>query len=469
VAHNWLPVLSLALGSEWRSKYDGEVAAMIALQLSLQPRQCALASGGGCASDGGVSNATTATSSLPPASQQPAAPTATASTCAPQPLVAMQAAPAPPAAGLPMAAVEARAFTVEAVDVDGKRRRLRRKRAASPDSPYGGAAASPDGGAAPFAASAPAPSDGPADGEAVENGTSSSGLCGESDQAGSPNSSSVKPTAVQRVIRQVSKLSISTPATSAAGSSPVLAAGSAAAALAPGGGTAAVPPEAEHAPLGLDSGSSSSSSAAPEVQQGLLDSLSLVHDLSQVGTHGSARRECAPAPLLAHPGGFDAVASAADGVCGGGLSMRRRLLPPCLQRIVANLQKEVAACGLSLSEQVAAPGGCAAMPLSMLLGGSLVDRMDLLGRSGERGEGHGAATATAAPVHPCVVCGAALHRSLARGRDPSALLTPALARVPACVQPCMWRLPPAAPTSWGSWWRRGRPRARPCPWTIARC
>ena len=37
VQHNWLPILSLALGPEWRTKYDSEVAAMIALQLSVQP------------------------------------------------------------------------------------------------------------------------------------------------------------------------------------------------------------------------------------------------------------------------------------------------------------------------------------------------------------------------------------------------------------------------------------------------
>jgi hypothetical protein len=60
-----------------------------------------------------------------------------------------------------------------------------------------------------------------------------------------------------------------------------------------------------------------------------------------------------------------------------------------LQRIVANLQVEVAARGLQLPEQLTAHGGDGsngdsgvAVPLSMLLGGSLVDRMDILGRTG---------------------------------------------------------------------------------------
>lgn len=73
----------------------------------------------------------------------------------------------------------------------------------------------------------------------------------------------------------------------------------------------------------------------------------------------------------------------------------------CLQRIVTDLQEVVQARGLSLAQQVAMPGGSASnlgtsngsgngagggsggLPLSLLLGGSLVDRMDLLGRTGE--------------------------------------------------------------------------------------
>ena len=68
--------------------------------------------------------------------------------------------------------------------------------------------------------------------------------------------------------------------------------------------------------------------------------------------------------------------------------------PPTLQRIVTNLQEVVQARGLGLSlpqqlaqpaaaaEGAAAGGAAGGLPLSVLLGGSLMDRMDLLGRTG---------------------------------------------------------------------------------------
>ena len=71
-----------------------------------------------------------------------------------------------------------------------------------------------------------------------------------------------------------------------------------------------------------------------------------------------------------------------------------------LQRIVTNLQEVVAARGLTLPQQVLAGGSgsgraggsddssatasAGGLPLNVLLGGSLVDRMDLLGRTGGR-------------------------------------------------------------------------------------
>lgn len=155
--------------------------------------------------------------------------------------------------------------------MDGKRRRLRRKRAASPDSPYGEAFSD---------AAAPASDEGPADGDAAEGiagGSESSSGGGQA--AGSPRCSGAKATAVQRVIRQVSKLSINTPTAAAApGDSPARAAAPLAPAQAPGGGAAA-PPQADIVPRGAHP---VGGVAQPDLRQGLLDSLSLVHDLSQV-------------------------------------------------------------------------------------------------------------------------------------------------------------------------------------------
>jgi hypothetical protein len=141
VQHNWLPVLSLALGADWRSQYETELAGIVALQQSLQPSPQALAA-----------------PTIPQLLNRPQpipvpAPTTNNAGALPKPAVppvksspvqATKAAPPPPVPNaalpppgpVPSVAGEgyaARAFTVEAVDIDGKRRRLRRKRAASPD------------------------------------------------------------------------------------------------------------------------------------------------------------------------------------------------------------------------------------------------------------------------------------------------------------------------------------------------
>ncbi len=124
-----------------------QVAAIIALQLSLQPPgEPAVQQGPSAAAMGAASAAASAAQSAASAQNAPQAagpagtsrlsPTSGAMHRSAQPAPAPAQAVAPachpqgfePGAGFPV-----RAFSLECVDVDGKRRRLRRKRAASPD------------------------------------------------------------------------------------------------------------------------------------------------------------------------------------------------------------------------------------------------------------------------------------------------------------------------------------------------
>lgn len=288
---------------------------MIALQLSLQP---------GRGSSGGSG---TSASPIPAghAAGAPAhGPTAAA---AKAPMQAGQAAPSGvsnnAAVGATVEAAEqaaSRAFTVEAtVDVDGKRRRLRRKRAASPDSPYhvpvsGSSSGEAAGGQGqpiaaaqhpllPSQAAAPEPSahrslDAAATSEAEVVGQGEGG----SQESASTGAGSGKGALVQRVIRQVCKLSLSG-STGGAAACPSPAASTGVTAEVPGSADKAQPnagPGATvraaqaargacgavpEAPLSAaaQTGDCVAAAVSPELQRGLLDSLSLVHDLSQVG------------------------------------------------------------------------------------------------------------------------------------------------------------------------------------------
>lgn len=251
------------------------MAAIAALQLALQPA---------------------AGSSAPPAALIAAAPTAAvpgvtgsaSATAGP----ARGAEPADPEAGA------AAAGEAQAPDADGKRRRLRRKRAASPDSAHSAdgsaeAAAEPTQDPGSAGSSAGSGAAATATVEAAAAGPEAAGSDGTacaSDAAadGKQDGGGLKPSLVQRVTRQVAKLSLQAQprrgtAAPAAPSSPDGSTGEAPAAAEPpvqhagsccegneGGGTAA-----EAAPQAV-------LQAAPQVQRGLLDSLSLVHDLSQV-------------------------------------------------------------------------------------------------------------------------------------------------------------------------------------------
>eukprot|EP00887_Chlorella_sp_A99_P000878 scaffold5.g878.t1 len=438
VQHNWLPILSLALGPEWRSRYDSEVAAMIALQLSVQPPAAAAAGPG------------TARAGAPSDGAAPSQAGAATGSSAPADLAAKGPAPLAAAAMTSTAAVEMGSSsygTVEAQEMDGKRRRLRRKRAASPDSAYledtsvaiGAAAA--NGERVPAAASAVAPaaaggamavaggraghlpvlhtSDGRGAGAKETLRVDGSGSGAHKLQAGQQHGQST----YQRVVRQVAKLSMSgeqlpglqqqqqqqhdsgDPAESspapgpASGSSVSVSAGAApssgdgpssstssASKLASVAVALAAVPSAPAAPAAVGPASASSQPPAladgngvakgpgqGQVQQGLLDSLTLVHDLSA--------------------------------------------------RIVSNLQTVARARGLSLPPQMAAaaarggaagadagadgPGGL--LPLHMLLGGALVDRMDLLGRTALH---VAAATGRADVVRQLAAAGACVNKPL---------------------------------------------------------
>lgn len=290
VAANWLPVLALALGPEWRKDFDGEVAAMVALQLALQP--------------GGGNTTPPAPGPEGPAAALPASP-------APAAAAALSSTGAAAAAE----AAVAKAYTVEAVDVDGKRRRLRRKRAASPDSPH--SSAGDDAGAASEAqgaadsgskegsdASLAAP-------EAGDNGGGSQDAAADASSDGVKQEGGGKPSLVQRVTRQVAKLSIAPPRRITA--APTDSAAPLEAAMPAAAATAEMAAAAEMPTQPLDSDGSSrvagdggegggsggdevpAASPLPQVQRGLLDSLSLVHDLSQVSlcsSHASLGVAC---------------------------------------------------------------------------------------------------------------------------------------------------------------------------------
>ena len=146
--HNWVPLLSLALGPQWRSRYDSELAAIVALQLSVQPPQQQEAAAAAAAGAGRAGAAAEGQGALAPAGgaaaqqrqqqqrgQAPAAPKQPPPAAAARQQEVVVPAAQSPTSAAPLASpgFAARAYLVESVDVDGKRRRLRRKRAASPD------------------------------------------------------------------------------------------------------------------------------------------------------------------------------------------------------------------------------------------------------------------------------------------------------------------------------------------------
>lgn len=152
VRHNWVPILSLALGPQWQSKYESEVAAIVALQLSVQPQQAqqeAPAAAVGPPAQQQQQHAAAAAAAGPPATSCTVAgraPAATRPGVAPgrgRASAAGKAQPPPEAAPLPPPQPPTPAMhhpsympsprSLDCIDVDGKRRRLRRKRAASPE------------------------------------------------------------------------------------------------------------------------------------------------------------------------------------------------------------------------------------------------------------------------------------------------------------------------------------------------
>lgn len=248
--------------------------------------------------------------------------------------------------------------SVEALEVEGKRRRLRRKRAASPDSAY------LDDGGSEHATLVAAPV--PATPRAAASTAQSQPK--DTMPSSEPKLLQQQKQEVQRVVRQVAKLSVMEASGTAAGSSqlPVAAQTSvqrqqqesevaesnpAPVSVAPAMPIAATEPQAASEAENGDGGGCGGSSAPtpPAMQRGLLESLSLARNLSV--------------------------------------------------RIASNLQSAARARGLSLPPQLTGAGGSRAGQggdetggkscsdpgevalLHTLLGGSLVDRADLLGRT----------------------------------------------------------------------------------------
>lgn len=490
VRHQWLPILSLALGPHWQSKYESEVAAIIALQLSVQPPAQAAAAVAGVAPTAAAAQlpaaakqqASSAAGTQPPPARKQAAPaTAVGRTPAPPPPVAAPAvSTAPRAAALDSGFPTARPYSLECVDVDGKRRRLRRKRAASPDlCPPGDdlrqggrgstAGAGGGGGARSPAAAAVSTSAGPLPvGSAAGAESASSpelpaqGQAAVAVECAQPESAA--PTAVQRVTAQVSGLSLETEAEDGqqGGGSPVP---YLAAAL-----------ELENLQIRC------SAKQAGQGQQQEGEQQEEQHGQQRQGEQQPEQRKPArpPSPagwqeeaaMLPPSGGEAASSSANNGgssgaACngadstGGGIAsvvaavqaavanppplastpggelLQRSLLgslslvQDLSARIVADLRRVARDRGLTLPQQVCDSGP---LPLSMLLGGALVDRTDLLGRAALH---VAAATGRAEVVRQLAAAGCALNKPLPM--DYRWEGGPSCARLPVCPS-CIWSL-----------------------------
>ena len=358
---------------------------------------------------------------------------------------------------------ESGSYGVEAQEIDGKRRRLRRKRAASPDSPYlddGGEPPSAPGAEAATAAAAPTaavptlevqpheplhvPLEAAGASDRTRTNTASrdvqeqqggssagvaqatprAGLGGPAVRAGRDQKKAPQGPSVQRVTRQVAKLSLAEDGSKGGAGDGVL--GSQTPPRQPGsklsGGDSAGPdkpdlPAAKELPADgrNSSGSARGSQAMGDGAAGAAASPSVAGDSKpQQGTGGKAGSSV---------GGTGKDGNVGDG---GGVSCHGE--PPKLQRglldslalvhdlsarIVTNLQALARARGLNLPAQVAAAGGGAgrggALPLRMLLGGSLVDRMDLLGRTAMH---VAAATGRADVVRQLAAAGAGVNKPL---------------------------------------------------------
>lgn len=143
--HTWLPVLAVAYEGDWRPKFGSdEMAAMLALHQTLvQPKAPVTRPAGVGAQP--LSHGTSPARNLNLNSPGNGTTAATAAGgvagggggVAQPPLPPPQAPPSPSSAHSDgndgYEGYSTRSFTVDAVDVDGKRRRLRRKRAASPE------------------------------------------------------------------------------------------------------------------------------------------------------------------------------------------------------------------------------------------------------------------------------------------------------------------------------------------------
>lgn len=128
VRHNWLPLLQLVHGSDWANQFGSEVPAMLALHTAL------VQAGAGAQRPQPPKPAPPVAS--PPARPQYLPESSFGMVSNRLPVDSYPSSPLSPHVegdGSDDGSGGARAFTVEAVDIDGKRRRLRRKRAASPE------------------------------------------------------------------------------------------------------------------------------------------------------------------------------------------------------------------------------------------------------------------------------------------------------------------------------------------------
>ena len=419
VAQTWRPVLDQALGPDWQSRHGSDVAAMIALHRSLQPRA-------------GGSNSVSPSSAAQACAPETKKLESSVQVALPPSAPAASPAPAPCPAARHLAGGSAVVVMEAPVDADGKRRRLRRKRAASPDSAESPtaahtaaaeSAAAAGAAAAGGAAAAAAPQAAKDAGAAVNSwadqaaqvrraaaeeamlqvlggggrgaatqGTQAAAEATAAAAAGQAATGSTPPLLLQRVTRQVSKLAISQALSIGRGgsSSNLSAAPQPAASVAAAGSSeAAAPREAGVADTTVVVGAaghraahSDASLADGLLQQhsGLLSSLSLVTEISQrivsslqLGTTAVSTAAVA--------------ASAATAVVQGALSATSE--PPRLeQQPQQGGAPEVAAAALAAvaAAEVQGDGSAAAggaIPsLSLLLGGSLLDRKDIMGRTG---------------------------------------------------------------------------------------